>query len=485
MSVRRALVISSITKYSTTIIGLASMMIIARLLTPTQIGTFAIGSAIILTLTEFRVLGAGQYLIRQSAINSEDVRSALGLTIIVSWGIGICVISASIPFAKYYNIPDLAPIFWILSVGFIFGPHLSINTALLTRNMRFESVFRIRFYSSLLSIFATLFLIFLGYGYFSLAWGQAVLSLVAFILIIFLRAPEMVWIPKFSKMGPIASFGIFNSTGNLLKKSVVTVPDLIIGKLGTPAQVGLFSRGLGFIEFLSQNILMGIQPVILPYFSGKKRESSDISSAYVQSSVLLGGLLWPVLAVASVVSLPAIRLFFGDQWDHAAPFASVLAFWAMLRGVHWFSSDYLIAHSEERLMVLKELVSFLVYASGMFLAFPFGLWAVALSFVFSGIFEFFVVCWILSVKLKVSQKQLLTAWVPNLIVTLMCLVAALFLDYYVSSEAKGGYGSLLLTAAVLPFVWVGGLFLTKHALSQEVYSLVRTLPLRARFSNRK
>jgi O-antigen/teichoic acid export membrane protein len=36
-------------------------MIIARLLTPEEIGTFAIASAIVMIMSEFRLLGAGAY----------------------------------------------------------------------------------------------------------------------------------------------------------------------------------------------------------------------------------------------------------------------------------------------------------------------------------------------------------------------------------------------------------------------------------------
>src|SRR5690554_7371629 len=78
---------------------------------------------------------------------------------------------------------------------------------------------------------------------------------------------------------------------------------------------------------------------------------------------MLGGLIWPVLAVASVVSLPAIYLFFGDQWLEAAPYASLIAWWAIFRMVHWFSSDLLMARGFEKVMVIKEAVVFFAHRS--------------------------------------------------------------------------------------------------------------------------
>lgn len=73
--VRRALLFSFLTRYGGMLIGLASTMIVARLLTPDQIGTFAIASAIVMVISEFRLLGAGMYLVRESEMTEEKVRA--------------------------------------------------------------------------------------------------------------------------------------------------------------------------------------------------------------------------------------------------------------------------------------------------------------------------------------------------------------------------------------------------------------------------
>src|SRR5690554_8055744 len=56
-------------------------------------------------------------------------------------------------------------------------------------------------------------------------------------------------------------------------------------------------------------------------------------------------------------------LFFGDQWLEAAPYASLIAWWAIFRMVHWFSSDLLMARGFEKVMVIKEAVVFFAHRS--------------------------------------------------------------------------------------------------------------------------
>src|SRR5690606_16039070 len=108
-------------------------------------------------------------------------------------------------------------------------------------------------------------------------------------------------------------------------------------------------------------ILSGILPVVLPYLSDIKRRGGDILPAYIYSAELITGVVWPILAVGSVASLPAIRLMFGDQWDAAAPIASIVAFWGVFRAGHILAPQALLSIGEESALMRKELLVFLIF----------------------------------------------------------------------------------------------------------------------------
>ncbi len=471
--VRRALLFSFLTRYGGMLIGLVSAMIIARLLTPDQIGTFAIASAIVMVISEFRLLGAGMYLVRESELTDEKIRAATGLTMLISWGMGIGIWFSAGPVADLYNLPPVATIFQILSVSFFLAPLISIPAALFTRDFRFRELFLIRIGTSLSSLVATLVLIHLGYTYYALAWGYTISVLVEFLIILVYRPKGICWRPAFRNLGPIASFGIYSSLAGFFRRGMVTAPDMIIGKMGTTAQVGLFSRGLGFIEFMSQILLMGVKPVVLPFLSDVQRSGRDVNQAYIGATVLLGGLVWPILAVASVVSLPVIRLFFGNQWDEAAPFATLLAYWAMFRTVHWFSSDLLVTRGKERLMVIKEGAMFALYCIGIAAAYPFGLIYVAGSFAVVGFIDFLTTTTLLALFLNLEVLAFFQAWITNAVITVLCWGAS-WLIYDAGKQAfEGNLIAFSGVAGLLPLIWLGCVFLLKHPLRHEVTHILR------------
>lgn len=481
-SVRKAIVYSSGARYIITLISLVSTMLVSRLLTPAEVGTFAVASAIVIVMSEFRVLGASGYLVREEELTESKVRAALGLTLIISWGLGLLILASAVPVSIFYDLPPVAPIFAILSISFFVAPYMSIPHALLSRKMNFRAHFKVNLFASLSGFITTISLILAGASFYALAFGQTVNALVSFAMYTGMKPEGMVWVPRFRGIGEVASFGIFNSLTSVFKKLTVTIPDMIIGKMGTTAQVGMFSRSLGFIQFVSMTIFMGVKPVALPHLSEVRRSNGDLNKAYTLASVMLGGFAWPVLMVASVISLPAIRIFFGNQWDMAAGPASMLAYWAMLRTVHLFSSDLHITMGQEKVLALKEGILFFIYFSSIVIAFPYGLLAISGAFVTVGLLDFLVSTFMLAFYADLNIVTFLRAWSKNLVLTLFCWLVAWFI--YNMSVSKFGepFLGFMLVSFFMPFIWIFGVYYLSHPLKNEINIIY--IYVRGRMSNR-
>lgn len=471
--IRRAIVFSSMAQYGVRLIGLVTTMIVARLLTPDEVGTFAIASAIIMIISEFKLLGAADYLIREPEITDLKIRRALGLTVLISWGLGLLVLALGVPAAAFYDIPPLAVIFAILSTGFFLGPFISIPTAVVARRFEFRVVLAANIVSSITSLATTVLLIYLGFSYYSLAWGYFAKMAAELAVICLIREFPKYWVPAFSGIGVIARFGIFASLSNLCRRALNTVPDLVIGKMGTTAQVGMFSRGLGFVEFLSGTLQMGVSPVVLPYLSEAKRSGGNLTEAYTRATVLLGAMVWPVLSVASMASLPVIRIFFGGQWDAAAPIASILAIWLILRSTHNFANNLLIASGNERLMLIKEAL-LLGSAFGLvILSFSMGLQAVAKSFIVLGVFEIVLASWLLRCAVNLEIVPFFGALSSNLVLSVICAAATFAISHFVSFDHEQAWRPVGVIALCLPIVWLVSLKVLRHPLYGEIRLLLK------------
>ena len=181
-SVRGAVIYSFMARFAMRFLGLGTTMVVARLLTPEEIGTYAIASAIVMVMAEFRMLGASAYLIREPEIGPEKIRSTLGLTLLISWSLGLGILLGGVPVADFYQLPPVAGIFAILAISFFIAPYISIPMTLFAREMAFETQFRVLFISSVAGAVTTIGLVLAGWGFWSLAVGQLASPLVQFLI---------------------------------------------------------------------------------------------------------------------------------------------------------------------------------------------------------------------------------------------------------------------------------------------------------------
>ncbi|MCH8538763.1 MAG: oligosaccharide flippase family protein, partial [Alkalimonas sp.] len=419
----------------------------------------------------FKALGAGVYLVREEQIDTAKVGSALGLTMLMSWLLAAAIILLALPIARYYRIEEAPLLLLILSSTFIITPYVSIPYALLVRAMAFGELRNIKLLSALASFIATLAFIVLGYSFYALALGYALGFAMQLVLLNTLYRPlEMHYRPQFRQMRGIASLGLITTGAEFMKRASQVMPDLVVGRVGTTFEVGIFSRGQGFVQFLSDGLRMGVGIVSLPYIAEVKRNGGDLAAAYLRGSALFNALAWPVLAVAAVASLPVIRLLFGDQWDAAAPIASILMVWAGLKTLHFQFHSFMIALGRPYFTLWRESGNALAILMACVLLYSQGLQAMAYGFVAVAMMEACILLLVMRALIVLNLRHFISTILHNAVITLLCLLPVwLFHQQYDFQQGR----PLLIVgtiALLMPFWWLLWLKVLRHPLYSQLFS---------------
>ena len=473
--VRNAILYSSISHYVLKIVGFASVIIFARLLTPDELGIFAIASSISLVAGELRLLGTTNFLVREKELTEEKVRSGIGLTLLVSWPLGFSMILFAEKAAQFYSLPSLRDIFIILSIAYFLAPFTSVMSALLSRSFNYAQLTAAKFISSMVSFLVSLILVLMEYSYYGLAIGNISGVFCQLVVLIFCKPPSMFWLPSFKGIRKIIRFGLFSSITNLLQRFDATLSDIVIGKLGTAANVAIFSRGTGFTLFISQFLILGIRPVALPYLSQVNRDGSDVKKAYIKATLLLGATCWPTLFVGGIASYPAILLLFGEQWIESVPVAKIVVIWSVLRVIHTLSPSLLMAVGREGIMLLKQIAVFVTMLVGMLIGFPYGLEGVAWGLVAASIVDFLFASWTVKKATGLGLIEFVFAMRLNVALTLVCCLVAWGIDRIVDFEKFNPVYSFLLLAVIMPAVWLATVIVFNHPIKTELFKLLQPL----------
>ncbi len=121
-SVRRALAIAMAENQLTFALQFVVAVIVARLLTPDEIGVYSIAVITLSAAHVIRDFGVVAYLVKESDLSVEKVRAASAISFGISWTLAVLIALASFPLARFYNEPRLLHLTWVLALNFVMIP---------------------------------------------------------------------------------------------------------------------------------------------------------------------------------------------------------------------------------------------------------------------------------------------------------------------------------------------------------------------------
>lgn len=345
LSVRKSLAFSFAEKYSSMAIQFISTIVLARLLTPEEIGIYSLGAVIIGFAHMLRDFGVSNYLIQEKELTKDRIRTAFGVTLIIAWLISIVLISFSEMISNFYSEPQVKTVIRLLCISLFFIPINATIIGLLRRKMAFQTLFAISLPSTIVHTIVGISLAYLGFGFESLAWASVASAATTLISGLILKPPESQFWPSLKEFKRIFIFGSSSSAASLLAEAGLSAPDLTISKFLSFSQLGFYSRALGLVSIFNYAVTAAIRPVVLPAFSQAIREKKLLSSIYLSAISNLTAVSWPFFCFLSIMTLPVIRLLYGDQWDDSLRSAQLLCAAFALQALTAFSSPALIAMS--------------------------------------------------------------------------------------------------------------------------------------------
>lgn len=322
-SLKRSLFISFAEKYSTILVQFITSIIIARILSPHDIGLFSVGAAIIGVAHTVRDFGVSNYLTQTKEITLPIIRTTFGITLISSLLLSVAIVSGRGVVSEFYHEPAVREIMLVLGLNFVLIPFSSINIALLRRELRMGAIYKVNISGSVVQSATAILLALNGFGFMSLAWSGVACIVTTVILSSFYH-PQYAFIkPSFSSAREVLSFSGISTLSSMVWQISQSASDLIIGKTLSFTSVGIFSRATGLVSMVERVTLEGISPFIMPYFSQQNRSGENLKNAYIPVDYQIA-VARPILAGVSMATYPLIYCLYGATWVAASPVAALL-----------------------------------------------------------------------------------------------------------------------------------------------------------------
>ena len=355
MSVRRSTYFAFGARYTNILVNFVAAVVIARLLTPAEIGVFAVSAAFVTLSQVVRDFGIGNYLIQERELDQARTRTAMGIALLIGAGLALLMVALAWPIASFYREPGMVDVLFILSANFLLTPFNAVGLALLKREMSFGTVFWFELAGNLAWAAVAIALALTGEGYRSLAWGSlagAVFTLTVFLIA---RRDLVLLRPSLVEWRRVSGFGSINTAANLAAQIGVLSPAFVMGRLLGFADVAFYNRGHGLTRMFRDTIESGAQSVALPAFAARRRKGAFDKRGYLYATALITGISWPFFCLLGLMAWPILRILYGDQWDAAVPVVQFLALGNIINALTLLAGHVMIAVGAVKLVLYKEI----------------------------------------------------------------------------------------------------------------------------------
>ncbi|MDY0222957.1 MAG: lipopolysaccharide biosynthesis protein [Desulfobacterium sp.] len=354
--IARSLTISLLERYIIIGLQVVSFFILARLLTPKEIGLFSVAVAVIGIAQILRDFGIGSYLIQEKELTQERIRTAFTITLIFSTGLFLLMLLSANPVAMYYKDERLAGVLRLLSINFLFIPFNTTTIAILKRNMQFGILAGFNISSAVTGTATALIFAASGAGYNALVYSSIASTLTIVMAGALFRRREFFLRPSLAGWQHVVKFGSQIAFTSVLTHVAVNINDLVVGRVLGFSAVGILSRAQGVMNIFHRDIMTAIRNVAYPGFSQAYRNGGDLESIHTRSVTALTAVAWPFYGFFALFPLESLRLLFGPQWDAAAPLVPVFCFAGAIAAIWSLGPNLIVAKGRVDLITRTEII---------------------------------------------------------------------------------------------------------------------------------
>lgn len=443
-------------------------MLLARLLTPAEVGIFSVTMVLLSYLTSLRDLGAGQYLLQEKDLTYERIQATWTVQLGLGLLFAVVALLASHPISVFYDEPKIRNIMLVLSLNFAINPFGSLTYAWLMREMRFESLAIMRFSASLCGSCTSIALAWYGWGPISLAYGSVVSTVANAAVAVCFRPATFPWLPGFREVRRVLSFGGKITAAGLVSAAATSAAELVLGKLQGMAAAGLFSRANGLATMFHRLILDATHAVALPLFAKESREKGGATQAFMRGTSYITAIGWSFFLGMFFLAQPVIRLLYGAQWDGSVEVARLLAIAMMLGVPASLCSVILTASGSVKVVLRVTLLNAAQYITAVVIGATNGLFALGIALIVASAVS-------MTTWLRFTRKQTGFTWAQlrgtlarSAVVALASAVCPALVFAWFGPHPMEIVAPLVLSIPGSICMFLGAIFLSHHPLKDEV-----------------
>lgn len=426
------------------LLQLASVVVLARLLSPHDYGLIAMVVAIIGVGEIFRDFGLSNAAIQAHSLSRGQRDNLFWINTGIGALLAAVVAAGSFALANFYGQPELAPIAQFLSLTFLVNGVATQYRADLIRHLRFAALARADVIAPAIALAVAIGAALSGWGFWALV-AQQLVQVLAMLAVLVLSAR---WLPRLPRrdepMRGLLRFGWNLVASQLIGYISNNIDSVLIGLRFGTVSLGIYSRGFQLLMTPLNQVRSPLTTVALPVLTRLRGDDRRFGDYVARGQLALGYSLVAVLSLVASAADPITRLFLGSQWLEVAPILRLLAIAGVFQTLAFVGYWVYVARGLTGVLVRYSLVSAAIKIACIVIGSNWGVLGVAAGYALAPALSWPISLWWLSSRTAIPTRRLYAGAARILAVAVAAGVPA-----WAASEALAGQGAVAQLAVAM------------------------------------
>lgn len=412
--------------------GFIVTLVLARILNPSDYGLVALIMVFTSISSTFVQGGFNTALIQTKHVSKSDYSSVMWFSLGIAAILYLILFLTAPIVAEFYHLKKITII--MRTLAFILFPSAlnSVQVAHVTRDLQFKPLSIANLISMFVSSFIGIGLAYHGAGAWALVIQQLLAQTTVCISLFFLTR----WFPNgtfsWESIRRLIPFGSKVLASDFMVSIFLNVRTLIIGRMYSAASLGFFNRGKSVPQTIMESIDGTVQSVLLPIYSKKQDEKSNVVSMIGSTIRMISFITFPMSFGMACIATPLISVLLTSKWLACVPYLQIFAIGYIFNPPQTAASTAYNALGKSSYSLTIEVIRKITELILLLISMQFGVMAIALSTIANGIIGTVATMIMNAKKLNYSMSRQLSDVLPAILLSFcmsaVILVVGLFIN---------------------------------------------------------
>lgn len=296
-----------------------TLLVLARLLTPSDFGVVGIATIAIGVAEIFQDFGLGKTLIQREGNVEHDSTQVFWLNTLVSCSLYALIFTAAPAIAAFFKAPGSVLILRVLCLRVLVTGVTAVQTAILQRNLEFRKLFVARCANTFLPGIISIPMALAGFGVWALVWGSLAGSAMQSLIMWLTSTWRPSWSINLQIWVQLFRFSKWILLEGLLSAVIQLGDSTIVGHYLGLRDLGLYRMSLSCVGMVMALFFTPLQPVAYSFLSRLQANPEEIGKYYLKGTQIISTLALPLGAGLAMTGPGFLLAFLGAQWIGAEP----------------------------------------------------------------------------------------------------------------------------------------------------------------------